>query len=111
MSDSFPGRPVVYVTEELEVDLIKRRVIVRGKPVKLTPTEFRLLSCLVRRAGQVVPREVLLAQVWGPEYTDKVNYLKLYIYYLRRKIEKDPSNPEYILTEWGVGYRFKEAHE
>lgn len=105
------SQPAVYVTEELEVDLIKRQVIVRGKPVRLTPTEFHLLSCLVRRAGQVVSREALLAQVWGPERIDKVNYLKLYIHYLRRKIEKDPSKPEYILTEWGVGYRFREAQE
>jgi len=99
----------VYISEGLIVDLIRRRVIVRGKPVKLTPTEFRLLSCLVRRVGQVVPHEILLAQVWGPECISKINYLKLYIHYLRRKIEEDPSHPKYILTEWGIGYRLEEA--
>ena len=57
----------------------------------------------------MLPHSYLLTQVWGPEYVDEVNYLKLYVRYLRQKIEKDPSNPEYILTEWGVGYRFRES--
>ncbi|HDH09401.1 MAG TPA: hypothetical protein ENF84_00515 [Chloroflexi bacterium] len=92
---------------EVLIDLKRYRVIVRGEIVRLTPMEFRLLSALVRRAGQVVPHKTLLAEVWGPEYVDKTHYLKLYIRYLRRKIEKDPSKPRYILTEWGVGYYFK----
>lgn len=95
-----------FADGELVVDFARRRVIVRGEPVDLTPTEFELLSCLVRNAGRVVPREILLAQVWGDEYIGETQYLKLYIRYLRQKIERDPSNPEFILTEWGVGYRF-----
>lgn len=97
-----------YADDYLTVDLVKRRVTVAGEPVNLTPTEFRLLTCLVRYAGRVVPHKVLLTEVWGPEYVDDTQYLKLYIRYLREKIEKDPSNPEYILTEWGAGYYFHE---
>jgi two-component system KDP operon response regulator KdpE len=73
----------------------------------LSPTEFRLLACLVRNAGQVVPHKTLLAWVWGPEYAEETHYVKLYIRYLRQKIEKSPKRPKYILTEWGVGYRFQ----
>jgi len=106
---SSPHRPTVYTDGELVVDFSKHRVMVRGKRVNLTPTEFRLLSCLVRNAGRVIPHETLLAQVWGPEYIGEIQYLKLYIRYLRQKIEKDPSKPQYILTEWGIGYYFREA--
>jgi len=102
-------RSKVFTTSDGEVviDLKRYRVTVRGEIVRLTPMEFRLLSALVRRAGQVVPHKTLLTEVWGPEYVDKTHYLKLYIRYLRRKIEKDPSKPRYILTKWGVGYYFK----
>jgi DNA-binding response OmpR family regulator len=92
----------------LHIDLSKHTVMTNGKPVDLTPTEFRLLAALVQKAGCVIPHRKLLRQVWGPEYGDEVHYLKLYIRYLRQKLEKDPSNPEYLLTEWGVGYRFRE---
>jgi two-component system KDP operon response regulator KdpE len=92
----------------LHIDLSKHIVTTNGKPVDLTPTEFRLLAALVQKAGCVIPHRKLLRQVWGPEYGDEVHYLKLYIRYLRQKLEKDPSNPEYLLTEWGVGYRFRE---
>ncbi len=91
------------------VDFVKRTVTVRGTQVDLTPTEFKLLSTFVQNEGRVLPHRFLLTQVWGPEYADEVNYLKLYVRYLRQKIEEDPSNPNYILTEWGVGYRFKEG--
>ncbi|HEY75181.1 MAG TPA: winged helix-turn-helix transcriptional regulator, partial [Thermoflexia bacterium] len=84
----------------------RREVIVGGKRVKLRPTEFRLLYHLIENAGWVVPHEVLLAKVWGHEYREEVHYLRLYITYLRQKIEPDPSHPRYILTERGVGYRF-----
>ncbi len=97
-----------YQDNGLTIDLDRHEVRVKGIPVDLTPTEFRLLSVLVQNAGRVVPHRALLTQVWGEEYASEVHYLKLYIRYLRRKIEESPSNPRYILTEWGVGYRFRE---
>lgn len=102
-------KPPIYSDGELTVDFVKRVVMVRSERVDLTPTEFKLLSNFVQNEGRVLPHSYLLTQVWGPEYVDEVNYLKLYVRYLRQKIEKDPSNPEYILTEWGVGYRFRES--
>jgi two-component system KDP operon response regulator KdpE len=101
-------KATTYADDYLTIDFARRRVLVEGKSVNLTPTEFRLLTCLVRRAGHVVPHKMLLAEVWGPEYIDETQYLKLYVRYLREKIERDPSNPEYILTEWGEGYYFRE---
>ena len=102
-------RPPIYSDNELTIDFVKRTVTVRDKRVDLTPTEFKLLSTFVQNEGRVLPHRFLLTQVWGPEYSDEVNYLKLYVRYLRQKIEKDPSNPNCILTEWGVGYRFIEG--
>ena len=102
-------KPPIYSDGELTVDFVKRVVTVRSERVDLTPTEFKLLSNFVQNEGRVLPHSYLLTQVWGPEYVDEVNYLKLYVRYLRQKIEKDPSNPDYILTEWGVGYRFRES--
>jgi len=102
-------KPAIYSDGELTVDFVKRMVTVRGKQVDLTPTEFKLLSTFVQNEGRVLPHSFLLTQVWGPEYADEVNYLKLYVRYLRQKLEEDPSNPTYILTEWGVGYRFIEG--
>ena len=94
-----------YSDDELYVDLPNREVRLRGKHVSLSPTEFRLLACLVRNAGVVVPHRTLLSEVWGPDYMQDIRSLKLYIRYLRQKIEPDPAQPCYILTEWGVGYR------
>ena len=91
----------------LYIDLGKRVVKAENKPVDLTPTEFRLLAALIQQIDCVIPHQQLLRQVWGPEYCDEVHYLKLYIRYLRQKLEKDPSSPQYLLTEWGVGYRFR----
>jgi two-component system KDP operon response regulator KdpE len=98
-----------YSNGYLTVDFDRRIVKVRGKKVELTPTEFDLLSCLVRNEGRVLPHRYLLTEVWGSEYADEVSYVKLYIRYLRLKIEDDPSDPVYIQTEWGVGYRFSEV--
>jgi DNA-binding response OmpR family regulator len=89
------------------VDFGRREVVVRGEPVALTGTEYRLLYHLVRNAGQVMTHEVLLAHVWGREYADEISYLKSYINRLRNKVERDPHHPEYILTEYGVGYWFR----
>ncbi|MEX2029431.1 MAG: response regulator transcription factor [Anaerolineales bacterium] len=100
------GSEVIEVDDRLKIDLARREVWVEGGLVKLRPTEFKLLYHLVQNAGWVVPHEQLLAKVWGYEYRDETHYVRLYINYLRQKLEKDPANPAYILTERGVGYRF-----
>jgi two-component system KDP operon response regulator KdpE len=97
---------VIKVDERLKIDFNRRQVIVDGQEVKLRPTEYRLLYHLVNNAGWTLPHETLLAKVWGHEYRDETHYLRLYITYLRQKIEQDPANPKYILTERGLGYRF-----
>ena len=98
-----------FSSGDIHVDFERRQVIVDGQPVSLTGTEYRLLYHLVRNAGQVLTHENLLANVWGREYTDEIHYLKVYISRLRNKLEKDPHNPHYILTEYGVGYWFRKA--
>ncbi len=97
----------VYDDGYLNVDLHRRHVHVQGKKVHLTPTEFKLLAVLMENTGRVVPQRDLLEQVWGREYIDDVYYPRVYISQLRRKVEQDPSNPIYILTEHRVGYRFE----
>jgi two-component system KDP operon response regulator KdpE len=94
------------IDDRLTIDFAKHEVMVNGEAVSLRPTEYRLLYHLVQNAGWVMPHDVLLAKVWGPEYRDESHYLRLYITYLRQKIEEDPAHPRYILTERGVGYRF-----
>lgn len=101
-----PGQAILRIDDRLSVDTNNREVIVDGEHVKLRPTEFRLLYHLIENAGWVVPHEMLLAKVWGYEYREELQYLRLYITYLRKKIEPDPSNPRYIFTEREVGYRF-----
>lgn len=98
----------LYDDGELLVDLENRRVEMRGEPIKLTPTEFRLLSILLRRVGRVVAHEELIKEVWGTEKDVSIGSLKLYIHYLRQKIEDRPRKPRYLLAEWGIGYRFRE---
>ncbi len=98
----------IVVDEDLSINFDQRKVIVRGKEVRLRPTEHRLLYQLVNNAGRLMTHETLLANVWGPEYRDEDNYVRLYITYLRQKIEKDPKHPKYILGERGLGYRFRE---
>jgi two-component system KDP operon response regulator KdpE len=104
-----PGRPdkqIIKIDDRLQVDLQRRDVIVDGERIGLRPTEYRLLYQLIQNAGWVIPHETLLTKVWGPEYIDDGHLLRLYITYLRKKIEKDPSHPQYIFTERGLGYRF-----
>jgi two-component system KDP operon response regulator KdpE len=96
----------VDVDNRLSIDFNKREVLINGERINLRPTEYRLLYHLVQRAGYVMNHNELLAKVWGPEYHDETHYLRLYVTYLRQKIEVDPANPVYILTERGVGYRF-----
>jgi len=101
-------KPEIVVDDELTVNFEQRKVVVRGQEVRLRPTEYRLLYQLVTNAGRLLTHETLLSRVWGPEYRDEDHYVRLYITYLRQKIEKDPKNPKYILSERGLGYRFKE---
>ncbi|MGD2252369.1 MAG: response regulator transcription factor [Anaerolineales bacterium] len=103
---STPTREIIELDDRLKLDFDRREIWVDGELVKLRPTEYRLLYHLVQNAGWVVPHEQLLAKVWGYEYRDETHYLRLYINYLRQKLEKEPSDPQYILTERGVGYRF-----
>jgi DNA-binding response OmpR family regulator len=96
----------IKVDDRLTIDFSRREVWVDGKIVDLRPTEYRLLYHLVQNAGWVNTHEQLLSKVWGFEYQDEPHYVRLYVNYLRKKLEEDPSNPKYILTERGVGYRF-----
>jgi two-component system KDP operon response regulator KdpE len=97
---------LIEVDDRLKIDFDRHEVWVEEKLVKLRPTEYRLLYHLVQNAGWVLTHDQILTKVWGYEYRDEPHYVRLYINYLRQKIEKDPANPKYILTERGVGYRF-----
>ena len=96
----------IYIDDQLQIDLEESTVKRNNKVVHLTPTEFRVLRCLVRNRGKVLTHAELLVEAWGENYTDAIASLSLYVRYLREKIEKDPSNPEYIHTKWGIGYWF-----
>lgn len=96
----------VEVDDRLVVDFDRRQVLVEGEPVKLRPTEYRLLYHFIQNPGRMLTHEQLLSMVWGPEYIDDNQLLRTYVTYLRQKIEPDPSNPRYIFNERGVGYRF-----
>ena len=98
----------IRVDDNLSIDFSRCKVIIKGKEVHLRPTEYRLLYHLVSNAGHVLTHETILRRVWGYEYRDEDHYLWLYITYLRKKIEDDPKHPKYILSERGIGYRFKE---
>jgi two-component system KDP operon response regulator KdpE len=100
-----PNRPVTAASGEIAIDKQKREVLVRGEQVDLTPTEYDLLLMLGENAGKVLEHETLLRGVWGQEYTKDNDYLKVYIWHLRRKLEQDPRDPKLLLTEWGIGYR------
>ena len=100
-----------YVSGPLAVDLYAHRVSLDGSACHLTPTEFKLLARLVRSAGQVVTHRQLLADVWGPECTEHTHYLRLYMGQLRAKLERDPAEPQRLLTEPGVGYRLIEGDD
>jgi DNA-binding response OmpR family regulator len=97
---------VINVDDRLKIDFERREIWVEGKLVKLRPTEYRLLYHLVQNSGWVVSHDQILAKVWGYEYQDEPHYVRLYVNYLRQKLEEDPTSPKYILTERGVGYRF-----
>jgi two-component system, OmpR family, KDP operon response regulator KdpE len=101
-----PDEPVV-VTPDFTVDLAAKRVIRDGTDIRLTPTEWQLLEILVRSSDRLVSQRQLLAEVWGPQYQTEGNYLRVYVAQLRRKLERDPSSPRHLLTEPGMGYRFR----
>jgi DNA-binding response OmpR family regulator len=97
---------MVFNGGDLRINFMNREVYVRNEMKHLTPKEFNLLGVLVRNAGRVVSRNELVTQAWGEEYADAIDSLKLYVHYLRQKLEINPSQPDYILTSRGVGYRF-----
>ena len=99
-------KSILKIDDYLQVDFNRHIVIAGGKEAKLRPTEYRLLYHLVNNPGWVMTHEALLSKVWGYEYREESQYLRLYITYLRQKIEPDPAHPRYILTERGVGYHF-----
>ncbi len=102
-----PTPPIpTFTTGDLSIDFTAREVRLRGEEVHLTPTEYRLLEELVRRAGELVPHQVLLEQVWGPAYASAPQHLKVFVRRLRNKLGDDPEHPRYIHTVRGIGYRF-----
>ncbi|HQC73243.1 MAG TPA: two-component system response regulator KdpE [Candidatus Competibacteraceae bacterium] len=102
-----PGGNVIITFGEICVDLEHRQVTRNDQPVHVTPTEFRLLATLVTQSGKVLTHRQLLRDVWGPAYVERSHYLRIYMGHLRQKLEADPAQPRYFLTETGIGYRFR----
>jgi two-component system KDP operon response regulator KdpE len=98
---------VVHVGEDIRIDLARRIVTVRGKEVRMAPIEFKLLTTLVKQAGWVVTYKELLEQVWGPDHSQQVQTLRVYMTGLRHKLERQPARPKHLMTETGVGYRLR----
>lgn len=96
-----------FTSGDLKVDLLRRVVTVGEQEVHLTPIQYRLLSVLIKHAGKVLTHQQILKEVWGPSYQENAHYLRIYMSQLRQKIETDPTQPQHLLTESGVGYRFK----
>ena len=103
------GKAIGFSDDFLTIDIGERKVTVNGERIKLTPIEFRLLAVLLENAGHVLTHHRLLEKVWGWEYVDDLDYVRIYISYLRRKIESVPAKPRYIITEPGVGYYFQKS--
>jgi len=103
------GKETVFNDGFLSVDIVERKVVVNGERVKLTPIEFRLLALLVENTGRILTHRQLLEKVWGWEYVDDLDYVRIYISHLRRKMEPKPARPRYIKTESGVGYYFQKS--
>jgi len=104
-ASSAPSSEPVFRVGELVVDLVRRQVKLGDDDIHLTPNEYRLLAVLVKNAGKVVTHRQLLKEVWGPDSVQENQYLRVYLGQLRRKIERDPARPRYLITEAGVGYR------
>jgi len=101
------NREITYSDAVLTVNIAERKVIVNGERARLTPTEFKLFALLVENAGRILTHKQLLEKVWGWEYIDDIDHVRIYIWHLRQKIEPDPTQPRYIMTEPGVGYYFQ----
>jgi two-component system KDP operon response regulator KdpE len=102
---SHEGSEATFTVGDLQVDLLRRHVSVRGGDVRLTPIEYKLLATLVKHAGKVVTHQQLLRDVWGPSHEEQSHYVRVYMAHLRHKLEAEPARPRYLLTEPGVGYR------
>jgi two-component system, OmpR family, KDP operon response regulator KdpE len=98
----------IFQIGDLRIDCETRRIFLGGDELHLTPTEYKLLTVLVRHAGKVLTHQHLLNEIWGPHHTQDTHYLRVHLAQLRRKIESDPAQPRYLLTETGVGYRFSD---
>ncbi|MER6419763.1 response regulator [Streptomyces sp. NPDC001137] len=98
---------VLVETADFSIDLLAKRVVLGGRDVRLTPTEWHLLEILVTNPGRLITQKHLLQEVWGVTQSNKTNYLRVYMAQLRRKLETDPSHPRYLITEPGMGYRFE----
>ena len=97
----------VFITENLKVDLINRVVSIDDQEIHLTPIQYRLLTVLLKHAGKVLTHQQILKEVWGPSFEENAHYLRIYMSQLRQKLEADPTQPKFLLTESGVGYRLK----
>ncbi len=106
-SDTVFAPEGIFTCGKLTVDLNKRVVRVADNEIHLTPIQYRLLTVLVKNSDKVLTQRFLLKEVWGPSYSDNAHYLRIYISQLRQKIEQDPTRPQYLLTESGIGYRLK----
>ena len=98
---------ITYSDDYLTADIEERKITVKGERIRLTPMEFRLFSALLSNAGRVLTHKQLLEKVWGWEYTDDLDYVRIYISHLRQKVEPHPAQPKYVMTEPGVGYYFQ----
>ncbi|GHE63002.1 response regulator [Streptomyces capitiformicae] len=108
-TEALPMAPetTMVTTSEFTIDLLAKKATRGGRDIRLTPTEWHLLEILVCNPGRLVTQKQLLQEVWGATYSDKTNYLRVYMAQLRRKLEADPSHPRYLITEPGMGYRFE----
>ncbi|MGH7309088.1 MAG: response regulator [Candidatus Rokuibacteriota bacterium] len=99
------GGEATFKVGDLQVDFVRRQVVLASREIRLTPIEYKLLTTLARHAGKVVTHQQLLREVWGPSHTDQSHYVRVYMAHLRHKLEAEPARPRYLLTEPGVGYR------
>ncbi len=106
-ADQAEPESATIVTEAFQLDLVAKRATRHGADVRLTPTEWHLVTALVRRPGALIPSAQLLTEVWGPGYERETNYLRVYFAQLRRKLEDEPGSPRHFITEPGIGYRFE----
>ena len=108
--NSYGGDEEPFQYDDLRVDFSHHEVFLADQPVKLTPTEYQLLYHLAKNAGKVMTHRTLLGRIWGRDYLEQTNYLKVHIKHLRQKLEDDPADPRFIMTERTVGYKFAKAH-